>query len=78
MTIKQLSIKDYYYYYYYIKSDESKMWVSFHLGPGFYPCYVYLVYVCHKVKLIPFTDWAYNAHSAPFEQSNSAHYVPSL
>ena len=34
--------------------------------------------VTQKSRLIPFTDWAYNAHSVPFEQSKSAHYVPSL
>ena len=28
--------------------------------------------------LIPFTDWAHNAHSVPFEQSKNAQYVPSL
>ena len=28
--------------------------------------------------LIPFTDWAHNAHSALFEQSLNAHYFPSL
>ena len=25
-----------------------------------------------------YTDWAYNAHSVPFEQSKNAHSVPSL
>ena len=28
--------------------------------------------------VIPCTDWAYNAHYVLFEQSKSAHYVPSL
>ena len=28
--------------------------------------------------LIPYTDWAHNAHSVPFEQSKTAHSVPSL
>ena len=28
--------------------------------------------------IIPYTDWAYNAHSVPFEQSKNAHSVPSL
>ena len=31
-------------------------------------CYTLLI-----LTLIPFTDWAYNAHSEPFEQSKSAH-----
>ena len=31
-----------------------------------------------RLSLIPCTDWAYNVHSVPFEQSKSAHYVPSL
>ena len=29
-------------------------------------------------SLIHFTDWAHNAHSVPFEQSNNAHSMPSL
>ena len=28
--------------------------------------------------LIPYTDWAHNAHSVPFEQSKNAHSVSSL
>ena len=30
------------------------------------------------MSLLPFTDWAQNAHSDPFEQSKNAHWVPSL
>ena len=29
-------------------------------------------------SLIPFTDWAYDAHDVPFEQSKNAPYVPIL
>ena len=28
--------------------------------------------------LIPYTDWAHNAHSVPFDQSKNTHSVPSL
>ena len=31
-----------------------------------------------SLLLIPFTDWAHNAHSVPFEQSKNAYFVPSL
>ena len=30
------------------------------------------------MNLIPFTDWAHNAHSVLFEQSKNGHYLPSL
>ena len=30
------------------------------------------------LRLIPYTDWARNEHSVPFEQSKNAHSVPSL
>ena len=33
---------------------------------------------CYHTFLIPFTDWAHNAHSVPFGQSKNAHSVPSL
>ena len=34
--------------------------------------------VFNVILLIPFTDWAHNARSAPFKQSKNAHSVPSL
>ena len=37
-----------------------------------------LLIAIYLVFFIPFTDWPYNAHSFPFEQLKSAHYVPSL
>ena len=37
------------------------------------------LHLCHLVesRIIPFKDWAHNAHSVPFEQSKNAHSVPN-